>query len=145
MELQLEEEEPSYGADCTVVGPVAVTVPETKKAGKRQTEKWTDEDTFRKEPAAAMPQSKSVAHCSGAPGPHDERGGELVINRTRMLGRVAELERLADVLNFSKARMQDKSASSRKYEFSRIHSSPVSQTSLRQLHCGRILQLLAFL
>jgi len=34
--------------------------------------------------------------------------GELVINRTRMLGRVAELERLADVLNFSKARMQDK-------------------------------------
>ncbi|MGH9635972.1 MAG: hybrid sensor histidine kinase/response regulator, partial [Candidatus Angelobacter sp.] len=51
--------------------------------------------------------------------------GELVINRTRMLGRVAELERLADVLNFSKARMQDKvSEFQEKHEFSRIHSAP---------------------
>jgi chemosensory pili system protein ChpA (sensor histidine kinase/response regulator) len=51
--------------------------------------------------------------------------GELVINRTRMLGRVAELERLADVLNFSKARMQDKvSEFQEKHEFSRIHAAP---------------------
>ena len=47
--------------------------------------------------------------------------GELVINRTRMLGRVAELERLADVLNFSKARMSDKIAEfQEKYEFNQI-------------------------
>ncbi len=50
--------------------------------------------------------------------------GELVINRTRMIGRLAELERLADVLNLSKTRMQDKVAEFQdKYEFSRIHAS----------------------
>jgi chemosensory pili system protein ChpA (sensor histidine kinase/response regulator) len=54
--------------------------------------------------------------------------GELVINRTRMLGRVAELERLADVLNFSKARMQDKVAEfQEKYEFSRIRTAPAEK------------------
>jgi chemosensory pili system protein ChpA (sensor histidine kinase/response regulator) len=54
--------------------------------------------------------------------------GELVINRTRMLGRVAELERLADVLNFSKARMQDKVAEfQEKYEFSRIRTTPAEK------------------
>ncbi len=51
--------------------------------------------------------------------------GELVINRTRMLGRLAELERLADVLNFSKARMSDKIVEFQdKYEFSRLHTAP---------------------
>jgi chemosensory pili system protein ChpA (sensor histidine kinase/response regulator) len=48
--------------------------------------------------------------------------GELVINRTRMLGRLAELSKLADVLNFSKARMADKIVEFQdKYEFSRLH------------------------
>ena len=52
--------------------------------------------------------------------------GELVINRTRMLGRLAELERLAEVLNFSKSRMSDKVLEFQdKYEFSRINSLPV--------------------
>jgi chemosensory pili system protein ChpA (sensor histidine kinase/response regulator) len=47
--------------------------------------------------------------------------GELVINRTRMLGRVAELERLADVLNFSKARLIDKVTEfQEKHEFNNI-------------------------
>ena len=47
--------------------------------------------------------------------------GELVINRTRMLGRVAELERLAEVLNFSKGRLTDKITEFQdKYEFSRL-------------------------
>ena len=50
--------------------------------------------------------------------------GELVINRTRMLGRVAELERLADVLNFSKARLIDKVTEfQEKHEFNNILSS----------------------
>src|ERR1051326_5293589 len=43
--------------------------------------------------------------------------GELVINRTRMLGRVTELERLRDTLGFSKERLQGKVA-----EFHRINS-----------------------
>ena len=47
--------------------------------------------------------------------------GELVINRTRMLGRLGELENLADVLNFSKGRMSDKIENfQEKYEFGRL-------------------------
>ena len=49
--------------------------------------------------------------------------GELVINRTRMLGRVTELERLRDTLGFSKERLQGKVAEfQEKYEFNRINS-----------------------
>jgi len=58
--------------------------------------------------------------------------GELVINRTRMLGRVTELERLRDTLGFSKERLQGKVAEfQEKYEFNRINSSrgPLSQSA----------------
>ena len=47
--------------------------------------------------------------------------GELVINRTRMVGRVAELEKLIDTLSFSKERLQNKVAEfQEKYEFNRL-------------------------
>jgi chemosensory pili system protein ChpA (sensor histidine kinase/response regulator) len=47
--------------------------------------------------------------------------GELVINRTKMVGRVAELEKLVDTLGFSKERLQGKvSEFQDKYEFNRI-------------------------
>lgn len=47
--------------------------------------------------------------------------GELVINRTRMVGRVAELEKLVDTLSFSKERLQGKVAEfQEKYEFNKI-------------------------
>ncbi len=73
-----------------------------------------------KEPSA-VPQSKSVRIALERLDRMMNAVGELVINRTRMLGRLAELERLADVLNFSKARMSDKIAEfQEKYEFSRI-------------------------
>src|SRR5262249_59356518 len=50
--------------------------------------------------------------------------GELVINRTRMVGRVAELEKLVDTLNFSRERLQGKvNEFQEKYEFNRISSS----------------------
>jgi chemosensory pili system protein ChpA (sensor histidine kinase/response regulator) len=50
--------------------------------------------------------------------------GELVINRTRMVGRVAELEKLVDTLGFSKERLHGKvSEFQEKYEFNRISSS----------------------
>jgi chemosensory pili system protein ChpA (sensor histidine kinase/response regulator) len=50
--------------------------------------------------------------------------GELVINRTRMVGRVAELEKLIDTLGFSKERLHGKvSEFQEKYEFNRISSS----------------------
>ena len=52
--------------------------------------------------------------------------GELVINRTKMVGRVAELEKLIDTLSFSKERLQGKvSEFQDKYEFNRI--SPIQQ------------------
>ena len=50
--------------------------------------------------------------------------GELVINRTRMVGRVAELEKLVDTLGFSKERLHGKVAEfQEKYEFNRISST----------------------
>jgi len=74
----------------------------------------------KKAPTAA-PQSKSVRIALERLDRMMNAVGELVINRTRMLGRVAELERLADVLNFSKARMSDKIAEfQEKYEFNQM-------------------------
>src|ERR1700719_1076689 len=53
--------------------------------------------------------------------------GELVINRTRMVGRVSELEKLVDTLNFSKERLQGKvSEFQDKYEFNRVSSQAKS-------------------
>src|SRR5271168_639598 len=50
--------------------------------------------------------------------------GELVINRTRMVGRVDELEKLVDTLSFSKERLQGKVAEFQdKYEYTRINSA----------------------
>ena len=81
----------------------------------------------KKEPAAT-PQSKSVRVALERLDRMMNAVGELVINRTRMLGRVAELERLADVLNFSKARMQDKVAEfQEKYEYGRINALPAQK------------------
>jgi chemosensory pili system protein ChpA (sensor histidine kinase/response regulator) len=52
--------------------------------------------------------------------------GELVINRTRMLGRLSELSQLVDVLNFSKGRLVGKvSEFQEKHEFSRIRPTLV--------------------
>jgi chemosensory pili system protein ChpA (sensor histidine kinase/response regulator) len=54
--------------------------------------------------------------------------GELVINRTRMVGRVAELEKLVDTLGFSKERLQGKvSEFQDKYEFNRLSNSRTSE------------------
>ena len=50
--------------------------------------------------------------------------GELVINRTRMLGRLTELAKLVEVLQFSKARLAGKvSDFQEKHEFSRVSST----------------------
>jgi len=63
--------------------------------------------------------------------------GELVINRTRMVGRVAELEKLVDTLSFSKERLQGKVGEfQEKYEFNRISNTrqtgPWSPSTARQ-------------
>jgi chemosensory pili system protein ChpA (sensor histidine kinase/response regulator) len=49
--------------------------------------------------------------------------GELVINRTRMFGRLGELERLAEVLDFSKGRLIGKIGEfQERYEFTRMNT-----------------------
>ena len=71
--------------------------------------------------SATVPQSKSVRIALERLDSMMNAVGELVINRTRMLGRLGELERLADVLNFSKARMSEKiEGFQEKYEFQRL-------------------------
>jgi chemosensory pili system protein ChpA (sensor histidine kinase/response regulator) len=73
-----------------------------------------------------MAQSKSVRIALERLDRMMNAVGELVINRTRMLGRLAELEKLAEVLNFSKSRMSDKVLEFQdKYEFSHINSLPL--------------------
>lgn len=53
--------------------------------------------------------------------------GELVINRTRMVGRVSELEKLVETLSFSKERLQGKvSEFQEKYEFNRVNQPRAS-------------------
>src|SRR5205085_3704896 len=91
----------------------------------------------RGEPAA-LPQSKSVRIALERLDQMMNAVGELVINRTRMLGRLAELEKLADVLNFSKARMSDKVAEfQEKYEFSRLtNNAPAQHPRGKPAHRG---------
>ena len=130
-EIHLSDEEPAPASAAAAAIPLetpaeAPAVPHVAAEIKKPEgiEKFADEDLMRKEPAS-MPQSKSVRIALERLDRMMNAVGELVINRTRMLGRVAELERLADVLNFSKARMQDKVAEfQEKHEFSRIHSAP---------------------
>jgi chemosensory pili system protein ChpA (sensor histidine kinase/response regulator) len=130
-EIHLSEEEPLSASALEAATPQevpaaapAVTHVAAEIKKPEGIEKFADEDLMRKEPAS-MPQSKSVRIALERLDRMMNAVGELVINRTRMLGRVAELERLADVLNFSKARMQDKVAEfQEKHEFSRIHSAP---------------------
>jgi chemosensory pili system protein ChpA (sensor histidine kinase/response regulator) len=124
-ESALHLEESANEAAATITAEPIVTE-EPKSADKAEVA--MDAGTL-KEPAA-MPQSKSVRVALDRLDRMMNAVGELVINRTRMLGRVAELERLADVLNFSKARMQDKvSEFQENHEFGRIHTTPVQPSS----------------
>ncbi len=87
-----------------------------------------EEESQRKE-AQAAPHSKSVRINLDRLDRMMNAVGELVINRTRMMGRVSELERLADVLNMSKLRMQEKVAEfQEKYEFNRVHANRFAST-----------------
>ncbi len=103
--------------------------PVVEDAAKAERIEGFAEPGVQKEPAT-MPQSKSVRVALDRLDRMMNAVGELVINRTRMLGRVAELERLADVLNFSKARMQDKvSEFQENHEFGRIQTTATQQAS----------------
>lgn len=97
--------------------------------GSKDAPKETPRETPEPLPALSLPvgmaQSKSVRIGLERLDRMMNAVGELVINRTRMLGRLAELERLAEVLNFSKGRMSDKIWEFQdKYEFIRINAAP---------------------
>jgi chemosensory pili system protein ChpA (sensor histidine kinase/response regulator) len=125
---KLEPVEAAAPPATPVVSPVEapaieVATPAQEPASQKEKEDELAAQLGKKEPAA-MPQSKSVRIALERLDRMMNAVGELVINRTRMLGRLAELEKLADVLNFSKARMSDKIAEfQEKYEFSRVTTS----------------------
>jgi chemosensory pili system protein ChpA (sensor histidine kinase/response regulator) len=74
--------------------------------------------------AAPLPQAKSVRISLDRLDRMMNAVGELVINRTRMLGRLAELSKLVEVLNFSKGRLSGKvSDFQEKHEFSRLSTN----------------------
>ncbi len=76
--------------------------------------------------AQALPQAKSVRISLEWLDRMMNAVGELVINRTRMLGRLSELSKLVEVLQFSKARLTAKvSDFQEKHEFSRVRSTLV--------------------
>ena len=77
-------------------------------------------------PAPALAQAKSVRISLERLDRMMNAVGELVINRTRMLGRLTELSKLVEVLNFSKGRLSGKVADfQEKHEFTRINASIV--------------------
>ncbi|MFY9753068.1 MAG: response regulator [Candidatus Acidiferrales bacterium] len=74
--------------------------------------------------AQPLPQAKSVRISLERLDRMMNAVGELVINRTRMVGRLTELSKLVEVLTFSKLRLGSKvSDFQEKHEFSRLRTS----------------------
>ncbi|HUQ49681.1 MAG TPA: chemotaxis protein CheA, partial [Terriglobales bacterium] len=119
--------EAEYAVENTEAAEAAAILEMARPAAKTAEEKEDETVPAGKRELTAVPQSKSVRIALERLDRMMNAVGELVINRTRMLGRLAELERLADVLNFSKARMADKVTEFQdKYEFSRLTANQPS-------------------
>ena len=111
---------------------VSELVPETIEEGVAETAVTTTEKGAQESSAKttapratasqALPQAKSVRISLERLDRMMNAVGELVINRTRMLGRLSELSKLVEVLTFSKGRLANKvSEFQEKHEFSRLH------------------------
>ena len=94
--------------------------------------------------AQPLPQAKSVRISLERLDRMMNAVGELVINRTRMLGRLSELGKLVEVLTFSKSRLAGKvSEFQEKHEFTRIASTlvpgshPPQMDTFRPRHAAR--------
>jgi chemosensory pili system protein ChpA (sensor histidine kinase/response regulator) len=122
-----------------LLGRIAELVPEeATESGAEYSGASKNQDSASGEPAAAatnakraapqaLPQAKSVRISLDRLDRMMNAVGELVINRTRMVGRLAELTKLVEVLNFSKSRLSGKvSEFQEKHEFSRIRPSLMS-------------------
>ena len=100
------------------VSETAVATNETETGAQESPAK-----TIARAPASqALPQAKSVRISLERLDRMMNAVGELVINRTRMLGRLSELAKLVEVLTFSKGRLANKvSEFQEKHEFGRLH------------------------
>ena len=88
--------------------------------------------------AQPLPQAKSVRISLERLDRMMNAVGELVINRTRMLGRLSELAKLVEVLTFSKSRLSGKvSEFQEKHEFTRIASTLVPGSQAPQMDTFR--------
>ena len=97
---------------------------EAEHASERQIAAPQQTRNAGKQPAGPAASTKSVRIALERLDRMMNTVGELVINRTRMVGRVSELEKLVDTLSFSKERLQNKvNEFQEKYEFNRISSS----------------------
>ena len=126
---------PTEGSGVTADEPPA-TPPSVAPA-----EPPTSAPTEPVHPATAqpLPQSHSVRISLERLDRMMNAVGELVINRTRMLGRLSELSKLIDVLTFSKGRLAGKvSEFQEKHEFNRIQPRlvPGSQPPQRDTFRG---------
>jgi chemosensory pili system protein ChpA (sensor histidine kinase/response regulator) len=105
-------------------GPEARPEPAVPEAANA--EGTTSEPLHSSAGGHSSPQAKSVRISLDRLDRMMNAVGELVINRTRMLGRLAELSKLVEVLNFSKARLTMKvSEFQEKHEFGRLRASLV--------------------
>jgi chemosensory pili system protein ChpA (sensor histidine kinase/response regulator) len=103
--------------------PESVAKSDSSADAKAETEEKSGASAARPAAAQALPQAKSVRISLERLDRMMNAVGELVINRTRMLGRLAELSKLVEVLNFSKGRLSGKiSDFQEKHEFSRLNA-----------------------
>src|SRR5580658_4340239 len=104
-----------------------------KKEIKKQRKESVSEPAASVASSAApqvLPQAKSVRISLERLDRMMNAVGELVINRTRMVGRLSELAKLVEVLTFSKGRLSGKvSEFQDKHEFSKINPSLMSGAS----------------
>jgi chemosensory pili system protein ChpA (sensor histidine kinase/response regulator) len=135
----LHRQWPSDGEMAAAVGPLLMRISELapeepdEEVPQHEAENQAASATEAAEPGApavakasrpaakAAGQAKSVRISLDRLDRMMNAVGELVINRTRMLGRLSELSKLVEVLTFSKARLSTKiSEFQEKHEFSRI-------------------------
>src|SRR6202040_1907854 len=115
---------------------VAETAVTTTKKGAQESSAKT---TVPRAPASqALPQAKSVRISLERLDRMMNAVGELVINRTRMVGRLAELAKLVEVLNFLEGRLSGKiSDFQEKHEFNRLSGSLVPGSHAPQMDTTR--------
>jgi chemosensory pili system protein ChpA (sensor histidine kinase/response regulator) len=107
-------------------------------SGTGATTQETAQSAAAARPSAALPQAKSVRISLDRLDRMMNAVGELVINRTRMLGRLSELAKLVEVLNFSKGRLSGKvSEFQDKHEFNRLNTTLVPGSQPPQMDTFR--------